>query len=356
MPHLHPIPLYIPSSSERLYPSQNASIHGPKTFVDLVENAPDFTAIYEGFKHFLSNKIYFPKKEHIYWYRISTGEACYAGLLCGLPTKECSHPSLTTHEDVFDHRVRLFSSYLAATQLQAEPILVLHENNTFSDEFMAKVDQKECTHSFKLGEQKHELWALNAEETAEVKAFAQAEKQFHLADGHHRLASSLQFAKNKQVSLRVFSFIIAKNQLKNDRFVWALKQFPKGCTLQETKTLQAPTERPTIGYLSDHRTQYIAYPKNTNAATFLFEDVLGFSAQDAIDLSEYIDYFPPTDNLTVDFFKSSAPYKAKFFYAPLGIEEIIQTAKAQEKLPPKSTYLRPKLPTGLFIAPTYSVK
>ena len=356
MPQLLPIPLFLPFKSNLSYPKQKTSIHGPETFVELVENTNNDAAIKTGLNDLLRKGIYTVQNEYIYWYRISTASESYAGLLCGLSTEECSHPTISTHEHVLDKRVKRFADYLSATQLQAEPILIMHENTSFSDDFTMKIAQKQCTHCYNLGDEKHELWALDAEESQKAIAFAQTEKQFHLADGHHRLASSLHYAENKQNSLPVFSFIVAKNQLKNDCFIWALKQLPKQSPLLASIKRKKPPEQASIEVLYGNQKHFIALPETANAVTFLLEDVLGFLTVDAVDLGEYIDYFPPRASLTTDFFESSAPYAAKFFYPSLSLEEIIRTAKALKKLPPKSTYIQPKLPTGLFIAPMSTFK
>lgn len=356
MPQLLPIPLFLPLKSNLSYPKQKTSINGPETFVELVENANNYAAIKTGVNDLLRKGIYTVQNEYIYWYRISTSTECYAGLLCGLPSEDCSHPTLTTHEHVLDKRVKRFADYLSATQLQAEPILVIHENTSFSDDFTMKIAQKKCTHCYNLGKEKHELWALDTKESQEVIAFARTEKQLHLADGHHRLASSLHYAENKQNCMPVFSFIVAKNQLKNDCFIWTLKQLPKQSPLLASMKRKKPLEQASIEVLYGNQKHDTALPETGNAVTFLLADVLGFSTEDAVDLGEYIDYFPPTASLTTDFFESSAPYEAKFFYPSLSLEEIIRTAKALKKLPPKSTYIQPKLPTGLFIAPMSTFK
>lgn len=355
MPQLYPIKLFLPQSNKLSHKTAKSSLSGPEVFVDLVDKSSHPAALKEALDGLLKKDVYQAKPTQLYWYRKSTLDNSYAGLLCGLPSQECIHPQITTHEHVLDKRVQLFSDYLAATQLQAEPILVLHENTTFSDAFAAKMYKRSCATQYTLGNELHEIWLLDDEEAKEVKRFAAAEKQFHLADGHHRLASSIDYADKRHKNITILSFVVAKNQLYNDRFVWALKQFPKGISaidIDPKKTAnETSVKKLSIGCLMGKNTQQIHFPKTTNAASFLFEEILGFSTLNAIDLGEYIDYFPPSASLSAEFLSDADPYKAKFFYDPLSIDQIIQTAKAQKILPPKSTYLLPKLPTGLFIAP-----
>ena len=60
-----------------------------------------------------------------------------------------------------------------------------------------------------------------------------------------------------------------------------------------------------------------------------------------------ISYFPE-GTISVEIEKQ---FSGIFGYNKLSMEEIIALAKKEIQLPPKSTYLHPKLPTGLFIAP-----
>ena len=358
MPRILPIPLFVPNKTKLQWKTASAGFSGPKPFVDLVDNSSNYTAIRSGIQSLITNDIYSFFEPKIYWYRIVNKSTSYAGFLCGLPTQECAHPLLTTHEHVLDKRVQLFSDYLTTTQVQAEPILALHENTDFTASFESSIYKRPCTISFSLNNEEHELWELDAQETKVIQAFAKNEEQFHLADGHHRLAGSLDYASKQTLATAVFSFVVAKNQLQNDRFVWAIKQLPKNISALDIEKLVGNEDKPnaekSIGFLLGEKTHLIQFPKSTNAARFLFENILGFSTHDDINLSEYIDYFPPTKYNADRFLGSAQPYMAKFFYTPLSVDDIIQTAKAQEKLPPKSTYLHPKLPTGLFITPMHS--
>ncbi len=63
------------------------------------------------------------------------------------------------------------------------------------------------------------LWTLNKKESQWVEDFAKQESLFHLADGHHH-SSTLPYRGS---DLSTFSFLVAKDQLKNQAFTWAIK-------------------------------------------------------------------------------------------------------------------------------------
>ena len=79
-------------------------------------------------------------------------------------------------------------------------------------------------------------------------------------------------------------------------------------------------------------------------SNYILDYLLGLTSYQKQDLKTLIDYHAPG---TLD------PERAKDYsmiieYQPLALGEIITLAKCKKILPPKSTYILPKLPTGLF--------
>jgi hypothetical protein len=87
--------------------------------------------------------------------------------------------------------------------------------------------------------------------------------------------------------------------------------------------------------------------KILNAKFYIVEKLLGGAAQHKIDLKSLIAYYPPGELST----EKAKAYPAIINYKPLSLDKIITLAKAQKNLPPKSTFILPKLPTGLCLTP-----
>lgn len=102
MPQLHPIKLFSPQSNKLSHKTTKSSLSGPEVFVDLVDESFQPAALKEALNGLLKKDVYQVKPAQLYWYRKSNLDNSCAGLLCGLPSQECIHPQLTTHEHVFD--------------------------------------------------------------------------------------------------------------------------------------------------------------------------------------------------------------------------------------------------------------
>ena len=287
----------------------------------------------------------------LFWYRLSDASGVYSGVLCGLDAEDFLKHRITTHEHVMQGRVAHFTHYLKRARLQAEPLLVIHEDDRFATIFEKKTTHRPADYAFRLGDQQHELWRLSASQSHDFMHFAEGQDQFHLADGHHRLASSIQLLKTQAQPLPIQCFLLHKRGLKKRSFQWNVKRLlPSSTFYAKISTIEQNDEQPEIVIATKDRVYALACPKDRNPALYCFEDLLGFSVEAKLAIHDYIDYIP-SDQL--EFSALSKPYGpiASMTFRPLHWSEILNTAKQRERLPPKSTYLLPKLPTGLFIAP-----
>lgn len=347
MPQIHPLTLYCPSPSQ-LEQAQSKGVNGPKLFVDIVARAENHQAIQEGIKALIKNEYYRSPSTGHYWYRIENNQGSFEGVLTGVLAKVNSQ-SITTHEAVLNKRVRLFSDYLNAVGFQAEPVLLMHENIQEAAKLGKRIYNRKGDFQYNIGKEKHQLWALNPEEISSLSNFCQQQDQFHLADGHHRYASTLNRTMESKSTPLLFSFLVAKNQLQNLAFTWAIKDPLLADQLLKNIPQESICEKAVASIDIKIKGEHI-YCQPINALTvcnYIVEKILGISAQQKIDLKSLIDYYPP-GRLSP---KKAKTYPAIINYKPLSLDEIITLAKAQKNLPPKSTYILPKLPTGLCFTP-----
>ena len=347
MPQIHPLTLYCPSPIQ-LEQSQAKSIKGPKAFVDIIARAKNHQAIQAGIKALIKNEHYQrPSKGH-FWYRIENKQGRFEGVLTGVLAAK-KDQNITTHEAVLEQRVQLFSNYLNDVGFQAEPVLLMHENNQAAAKLGNHINAREADFQYHLGTEKHRLWILNSQEVSSLSHFCEQEQQFHLADGHHRYASTLNAGKKLESTPLLFSFLVAKDQVQNHAFTWAIKDQQLANQLLQNIPPESICEKTKAQLSIQIKDKYI-HCKSLGEATvshYIVEKLLGFAAQQKIDLKSFIDYYPP-GGLSP---KRAKAYPAIVDYKPLSLDKIIALAKAQKILPPKSTYILPKLPTGLCFTP-----
>ena len=287
----------------------------------------------------------------LFWYRLSDAAGVYSGVLCGLDADAFTTNQVTTHEHVMEGRVAQFTHYLKRAKLQAEPLLVIHENDRFAMDFEEKTTNRPADYAFRLGRERHELWRLSESQTKTFAQFAQRYGQFHLADGHHRLASSIKHLSTQPDHFPIQCFLLNKKMVKKKRFQWNVKRLLESSAFYATlNAIKQNDDQPDIVIATKEKVYTLACPKDRNPALYCFEDVLGFSVDAKLAINDYIDYIP-LGNEEFSTINASDRSIASLAFRPLHWSEILATAKQGKRLPPKSTYLLPKLPTGLFIAP-----
>ena len=235
-------------------------------------------------------------------------------------------------------RVQLFSDYLSTVNRQAEPLLLMHENPTLTLKMGKSSYKKAPDFEFREESEVHQLWILSRYQTKKLESFAEKCDQFHLADGHHRLASTQKWAEQQQKEGVALAYVLASNQLHNGVFFWAIKTSPFPEILK-SKLIEYKPSFPL--YLKTKEGLFsILVPDGVHSLLYLYHQIL---IPNEIEIS----YFPE-GTISVEI---EEQFSGIFGYNNLSMEEIIALAKKEIQLPPKSTYMLPKLPTGLFLAP-----
>lgn len=357
MLELLPLPFIFPAN-QRLYKAENATVNGPKVFVELIQNNTSYTEIRAGFDDLINDKQYQNAKKGMYWYELTSQNITYAGVVLGIPVSCFQKKLITTHENTLPKRVKLFTSYLDQTKIQTEPLVVLHEEKGFTSFLSKGINLRQACHEFTLEDEIHRLWHLTEKEKEQVSKMAQKQLIFHLADGHHRLESTIQFALNQNIDLPVQCMLLEKNQIRQGQFIWALKKQLKGIDLQVQ--IEKYKAKQLTEYDDTHRiikinhegiVSQLEVPTNENPAIFLVEKLLNLNI-DTDKVHRYFDYFPVNESTEGLMSNTYSKYQATMIFSKIPIDEVISRAKLNQILPPKSTYLYPKLPTGLIVSPS----
>ena len=338
MPQLSALSLTLPKNTV-LELAQDKSIRAPKSFLACLTHESWFDTK-KAIDALLENNLYATHPPQHYWYRIENEMGVFEGFLTGVELDE-NQATISTHEEVLPERVSLFSNYLTEINRQAEPLLLLHESPDFSQQLKAKICHSTPDFHFQLEQEHHQLWIIPPEECKALEDFSSQTAQFHLADGHHRLASTQQWAVQQGHTGVALSFVLASDQLENKSFLWAIK----GAMPERLSDffVEYSTKLP-IWAQTKEKLYSIEVPPQQNPVLYLYQTVL---ANTIDSLSARIDYFPQGKLSPIE----RKNYAVIFGYNALEVDEIIALAKQIKRLPPKSTYIHPKLITGLFLAP-----
>ncbi len=302
----------------------------------------------------------------------------YLGITTCLPVSEYNNNIIKKHEDTLTARESVFEAYLDVVNFNAEPVLISYPDNQTLNGLLNNftetkpVDQFECANG-----NHHKIWAITEPDSVKaIQACFASIPHLYIADGHHRAASSSRLAamRNDCASQQFLSFLIPESQLhilEFNRFITDLNghsdsEFLELLTssfdikpLGETFCLPKEAHVFTL-YLKEQcyelkvKNKYFTGSPNPLEKldvyilnTLVFEPLLNIT-----DLKSDIRAQFAPGNHSAHLLQGKVDrgeYKALFGLYPIAAEEIRKVADQDLTLPPKSTYILPKLLSGLLI-------
>lgn len=354
-----------------------------KTLPNSVER---FENVRDKYKEFCDEGIFFQDdKECFYIYRQITPTNTYLGLITGIAVDDYLNGNIKIHEHTLTQREETFKTYLDVCQFNAEPVLLTYKDNPEVDAIINKyVEGRRSEYEFCTTHQiKQDLWLVN--DSDDIKTLTEAFNNIpniYIADGHHRSASSVLYAQSvreqnaefdKEAKFNYFlSYLIPESKLnivEYNRLVTSinhltLEQFLDGISerfdVEEKVEQFTPTQQHNFSmYLGGKW-----YSLTAKEGSFDENDVV--ESLDAQILTKNI--LTPilgienlkTDNrvLFMEGTKGAEGLQEKvdneeaivaFGLYPVTIDQLKSVADANGIMPPKSTWIEPKMRSGLTI-------
>lgn len=341
-----------------------------------------FKLVKKQFYQFLSEKILIQEKqETIYLYRHTKDTFSCLGIIAGSSVEEYNNGKIKKHEATLTSREEMFTRYLEIVGFNAEPVLLTYEHDEKIAQFLNEKTQDRPEYEFTTTDQvKHELWCLNSDDSENIKKMFLNIPATYIADGHHRSASSARLhqlknsTKEKKSTSFFLSYLVQENQvqiLEFNRLVKSLNGLSKDqfCEkireigdLKKIKNIRKPTvEHEIIIILKDDlyslklRDKLLEkeHPvKSLDAeilTQFILTPILGI--QD-LKTSLEIEFSPGNEPIEGLVHKVQlGKFQVGFLLFPATIQQIKKVADHRMNMPPKSTWVEPKLRSGLTIYP-----
>ncbi len=117
------------------------------------------------------------------------------GLIGLVPTQAVRDERIKVHELTLSHREVLFANYLAQVGLNAEPALLGHEPSDRIEALTVHAQKGRPDMDFTTADgTRHTLWRVVDKSAQELEVAMADLDEVYIADGHHRVASSLRMA------------------------------------------------------------------------------------------------------------------------------------------------------------------
>lgn len=321
-----------------------------------------------------------------YIYKIVNREGLeFRGFVAAASAEDYENNVIKKHEDTIEYRETIFKEYLKTVGFNAEPVLLTYPDNEGLKEIIDAVMQTRAEYEFTTTyRDTHYLWKVDEKTLVDkIQMFFSEMKALYIADGHHRSSSSYLLAKEmketnkKHTGLEPYnffmSFLIPESDLKIhefNRLVKNLNGLSKEGFLIKLDAFFRIEHRGNEYYKPSKKHHFSMYLdgafyslylrkssyKMTNALEALDAQVLYSTVLKPIlgieDLrnDKRIEYSHGKNDLA--FVKTqvdSGDFAVGFGLVPVTVEEMKMIADEGLKMPPKSTYIEPKLRSGVTI-------
>lgn len=319
-------------------------------------------------------------KPNYYIYQQRTHSHVFTGIIAAVSAEDYNEGRVLVHEHTLTQREEMFKEYLHVTGFNAEPVLLMYPENGDVNVVMGKVMEGRPEFEFTTTDKvNHYLW--NIEDAADhetiANAFAGMDKVY-IADGHHRSASSALLAKELESEGKEGPFDHFMAYLIPDSaiHIHGFHRLVKNIRISKEDLLKAleldffVSDWEGNNYTPDHLHELGLYMEGkwyklaAKPGTFSPEDPV--ASLDAEILSRNILQpilgiddlrndprvsFLPGDKGCVEIERAidSGKFELGFALFPVSSEQLKQVADASRIMPPKSTYIEPKLRSGLTI-------
>lgn len=369
--------------------------HNPYTFLHVINpefhtddktqpNTPErFQKIRNKFDEFFREEIFIQEDlESFYLYRQTVDGHEYIGIIGGASVEQYNSGHIKKHEETITEREEVFSNYLNIVEFNAEPVLLFHRKHNKLNQLLAPLMLARPEYEFTSWDRgKHEIWIIDSKETIQqIQDIYKDIEDVYIADGHHRCASSARYSNalqnkkspNQELFLACF---ISEEKLKifdYNRLVKDLNGLSKTAFLSQlsesfivTEVLHedaAPTGLHEISmYLEDQWYKLTAiegsfdrehpvYRLDTDILTKnVLEPVLDLHDLKTNDRISFINGRKGMEGIKEAVDDGRATVGFGLF--PVAVEHLKKVADAELIMPPKSTWIEPKLRSGLTIFP-----
>jgi uncharacterized protein (DUF1015 family) len=345
-----------------------------------------FRLVHNRYLEFLEEHI-FQKDDQacFYLYQIEKDDFTSLGFFCACSVMDYRTDVIKKHEDTIQHRERLFADYLHAVGFNAEPVLMTYKDDDQIHGIFQKEIQQQPEFDFSTPDRVgHKLWKISDPKTiAKIEAIFAQKEALYIADGHHRSASSNLLAKKMEQQKKTndpngsynffMAYLIPESHIKIHGFNRMVKDLngltPKEFLIKldgyfriekQKDGFHRPTKKHHFCMYLDGEF-YSLYLRRTN---YTFTDALSkldtqILCKTILEPILGIRDFRNDQRISYGHGKGSpiamkesvdeGKFAVGFSMMPITIEEIKAIADAGLVMPPKSTYIEPKLRSGLAI-------
>ena len=326
------------------------------------------------------------EKASFYIYKIVNRDGLeFNGIVAAASTEDYKNNVIKKHEETLQYKEVVFKEYLKTVGFNAEAVLLTHPDNAELSAIVSNVMETRAEYEFTTTyRDTHYLWNVNDEATvSKIKEVFSEMESLYIADGHHRSASSFLLAEDlKEANDNhtgnepynyFMSYLIPESDLKIYEFNRLVKDL-NGLSKEEflikldalfrieNRGLEyyKPTQKQNFSMYLDGEFYSLYLRKNSytinNALdaldaqilfTTILKPILGIEDLRNDQRIKYTD--GKSDMAYVQTVVDTGEFTVGFGLLPVRVSEMKKIADEGLKMPPKTTFVLPKLRSGVTI-------
>lgn len=338
------------------------------------------------FKAFVEEAVFFQDETPCYYiYRQMKEDNTYTGIIACTSIDDYFNGVIKKHEQTLTHREEKLKEYLEVCEFNAEPVLFCYPNNTIIDKITESYTSTRANYDFTTTDRvRHTLWVVsNSEHTTKIQNAFQSIPSIYIADGHHRSASSALLGKSRreqsktqneqalynyylgvffpETQLKIYDYNRVVKDLNNLTDEAFIEQLQKRFTVSK---INSKDYRPGMKHEISMYLKGSWYSLIINSELYNPNDPVG-SLDAAIFTEQLLAPILNIHDLKTDKRIGFIPgvkgskelkkqvdegkYAVAFGLYPVTMEHLKWIADTNNIMPPKSTWVEPKMRSGLLV-------
>jgi len=266
---------------------------------------------------------------------IESEKSFFRGILCGLSSEFLKQNLIVPHEDVFENRVEKLKNYLNEVKIQAEPVVFA---TNFSRELINHIELSVLNNPIEKFNFKNKKYTIRS---IDLKDSINKFSKFYIVDGHHRTASFKLLSEESKKDYQLLTFITDISCIKSDKFTWEVSS-PSINLINEIKRLEFTSFAPSSNsfWATYQGKNYIFKESDLDKLSIFNLEKWIITSGDKINRYYYKDIDQKSNNSNSIIFN----------YPIITFNQVINSTKNHKLFPQKTTFLEPKMLTGLTIS------
>ena len=345
-----------------------------------------FKLVHNRYLEFKEDEIFTQDKAPAFYiYQKTTSTDNFCGIITATSVEDYHNNVIKKHEGTLKERELLFENYLKNTGFNAEPVLLTYPDNDVISSIINKYKQQRAEYEFSTTDKdSHLLWVVN--DKNDIKKITATFKEIdtlYIADGHHRSTSSCLLAERlakenpnhtgKEDYNFFMSYLLPESQLsiyEFNRFIKDLNGLTPDEFLIELDTFFRIENRNQELYKPKEKHHFSMYLNGEFYALYLRKSLYNFTdalseldaqilystvlkpilgIEDIRNDSKIVYSQDKSDSLELKTKVDSGDFKVSFGMLPTTINELKEIVDSNLLMPPKTTYIEPKLRSALTI-------